>query len=240
MSPSPQDQVDPVDPESRSSYLDEGSNVEAAERKQTSVDNPIVGAIAFGLGSPIRVSIGASIRGNNVHEEALTVLYGGLVIGFICGVLGAGLIISKPKNEQIYNVLLQWCAILLTPLLGQRMNGYDSATWTRVITDQLVGSCIIIGGVCVLICCYVFSSAFLNSSENNSSLIPRISSALSRNTGFELEFALVPVTGVAQFDIASAGQVEMVELGDVATLDAVGVAVEYAEELDNMAVANAV
>jgi len=219
MSPSPQDADPPVIDTAPAATI----NATSGERKQTSVDNPIYGAISFGLGTPITVAIGAAIRGINVHQEAMTVLYGGLVIGFICGMFGACII--GQKNEQFYNVVLQWCGILLTPLLGRVMSGYASATWSRVVVDSLVGSCIIVGGLCSLVCCCMVVCV-LGSGGDSSMTYSMVPASLSnmmnsnREPVAEPEFAPLPVsyeaasTPSAPVEVAVA-EVQMVETTDV-------------------------
>lgn len=217
MSPSPQDADPPVEVAAPTETAPA-----TGERQQTSVDNPINGAITFGLGAPLTVAIGAAIRGNNIHQEAITVLYGGLVIGFICGMFGACII--GQKNEQFYNVVLQWCGILLTPLLGRVMSGFASATWSRVIVDGMVGSCVIVGGFCALGCCCLFSCLLCNGGDTTNSMVPSSLSNMmsSRVPAEEPEFAPLPTNNGPAADIEMASvstEVEMAATTDVSAVD---------------------
>lgn len=113
--------------------------------------NPVCGAVAIGIGNAIGTSIGASIRNNNVHDETITNLTGGVITGAIAGLFACCL----PKyNEDSSSALkfsvgilhssLALAASLTAPLMGEALLHYDTK-WSEVVTDDLIGGASLLG-----------------------------------------------------------------------------------------------
>lgn len=119
-----------------------------------SISNPFVGAIAIGVGRAISTAIGAAIRENDVHSEALTVLAGGAITGAIAGLLGC-CIPETDNNSSLFLKMAEGvlvtgisvAAILTAPIMGEEclQLGID---WGQVIVDSLIGDATITA--CVL------------------------------------------------------------------------------------------
>lgn len=116
--------------------------------KQSPVSNPFVGAIAYGLSCAGTVALGATIRDNNVHEEAMTVLVGGVVCGGIFGFVGMLILVASPSMFKIVDPLFQLGAVFSLPAMGHLIQNYDSYKYTEIIIDMFVGGSIIGGGIC--------------------------------------------------------------------------------------------
>lgn len=114
------------------------------------VQNPLLGAIIYGLTGAACVSIGAAIRKNDIHAEAITVLCGGLLSGGIAGLLGTIFLVINPRSLITYESFLQCGAFFSAPILGISLIRNDMM-YTNVLIDSLVGSCIIFGCACILI-----------------------------------------------------------------------------------------
>ncbi len=117
------------------------------------VKNPFAGAVSFGLAGAAAAALGAVIRGNSVHNEAITVLVGGSVTGAIAGTLGC-CIPGRTKEAPLTLMLclgalessLALAAALTAPLLGETIM-HLGTTWSTIIIDELIASGVIVGGV---------------------------------------------------------------------------------------------
>lgn len=96
------------------------------------------------------MALGAVVRNNSVHDEAMTVILGGVVCGAIAGFVGMMILISSPGSFKIMDSLLQAGAVFSLPAMGHLLRDYDSYKYTDIIIDMFVGGCIIGGGIC---CC---------------------------------------------------------------------------------------
>lgn len=120
--------------------------------------NPVSGAIAIGIGNAIGTSIGASIRNNNVHDETITNLTGGVITGAIAGLFACCL----PKIQEdsssalkfsvgVLHSSLSLAASLTAPLMGEALLHYGTE-WSDVVIDDLIGTATFVGGALALGC----------------------------------------------------------------------------------------
>lgn len=114
------------------------------------VANPISGAITYGLGTAATVSIGAVIRKNRVHDEAMTILIGGVICGVIFGIVGLSMEMFAPSKFKAVDGILQCGALFSSPAMGYFVRQYSSYKYTEVVIDMFVGGCVASGG---LFCC---------------------------------------------------------------------------------------
>lgn len=123
-----------------------------ADNDSSQIKNPVTGAMVFGLSGAAVTAIGAAIRKNNVHTEAMSVLVGGVITGAIAGSVGccitgdhAGLPFKLQLGLSLIETSLALAASLTAPLMGDLVMGYDNK-WGRVIVDGLIGDATVIGG----------------------------------------------------------------------------------------------
>lgn len=127
-------------------------NAETNEQaKKSPVSNPVSGAITYGLGCAASVALGAAVRGHSVHDEAMTVVIGGVICGAVAGLMGSILLISLPQTFIVADYILQLIALLLLPFVGHELRAWTEFRYVYVLVDILIGSCIIAGGLCVFI-----------------------------------------------------------------------------------------
>ncbi|MDI9818878.1 MULTISPECIES: hypothetical protein [unclassified Legionella] len=107
--------------------------------------NPVSGAITIGIGNAISTSIGASIRDNNVHDETVTTLTGGVITGAIAGLFACCLPEVKKNSSSalkfsvgILQSSLALAASLTAPLMGEAVLHYGTE-WAEVVVDDLIG-----------------------------------------------------------------------------------------------------
>lgn len=142
---------------------DQNNNTNAAtieQAKKSPVSNPVTGAISYGLGCAAFVALGAAVRGHSVHDEAMTVLIGGVICGAIAGLLGSILLILLPQTFAVAEYMLQLAALLVIPFVGHQSHTWAEFNYVYVLIDILIGSAIIAGGVCALVSVIVFVTTF--------------------------------------------------------------------------------
>lgn len=142
------------------------------------ISNPISGAILTGLFGAADVAVGAAVRQNDVHDEAMTMLVGGVITGAMAGVVGCMIPSARNVPVQIklaigiLNVGLIVAAGLTAPLMGELILDNDTK-WGRVIVDDLIGGAILLGGTialvspCALLACCCGVSAVTNEYVTN-------------------------------------------------------------------------
>lgn len=123
------------------------------DQEQSKVRNPVSGAMAYGLGGAAIAATGAAIRDNAVHNEAMTILVGGVITGAIAGSVGC----CVPQTNESSNLCLRLglgvldlglnvAAFLSAPTMGELVMDLD-VPWGRVLVDELIGSATLTGGV---------------------------------------------------------------------------------------------
>jgi hypothetical protein len=133
----------------------------------SNVNNPISGAIAYGLGGALAVTIGASIRGNSVYNEALTILAGGAITGAFAGLVGCSIPTTNKDSEVrlrlavgVINTALGLAAFLTAPLMGEQCLNLGT-DWNQTVVDGLVGSATVAAcslGVAVAVGCCTYGT----------------------------------------------------------------------------------
>lgn len=118
--------------------------------------NPISGAISAGLGGAACVAIGAAIRDNDVDDEAMTQMVGGVITGAIAGFLGYCYELKSSDQEQTLcsiksalDIGLSFGALLTAQLMGEEILDRGT-TWEDVVVDNLIGGSILAGGACAI------------------------------------------------------------------------------------------
>lgn len=109
------------------------------------IANPITGAMSFGLVGALVAAIGASIRDNSVHDEAMTVLVGGVIVGAMAGTVGC--CTSNPSENAsacakftlgLLSAGIALTAFFTSPMMGELILDKDT-NWDDVIIDEIVG-----------------------------------------------------------------------------------------------------
>lgn len=109
--------------------------------------NPVSGAMIFGLSGAAVTAIGAAIRKNDVHSEAISVLVGGVITGALAGTIGCCITGENASlGLQLLEVSLSIAPSLTAPLMGDLVMDLDNK-WGRVIVDGLIGDATVVGGV---------------------------------------------------------------------------------------------
>jgi hypothetical protein len=115
----------------------------------------------YGPVASLSVLIGASIFGNDQDEEALTILVGGTITGFVAGLIAYFI---TPRVEYSLFVLKSIYLIFTTllplgyftaPIVGfEVLDNYPLSYYGTIILDLVIGSFILwIPLSCILICC---------------------------------------------------------------------------------------
>lgn len=125
----------------------------AKAASHSTVQNPIAGAVVYGLVGIVCVTVGASIRKNNVHDEGIAVLLGGLVSGAIAGSVGMYFAFKSPYIMVRLEPFLQSSAFFLAPAIGSFITGHHNIMFTNLLIDCLVGGSLLFGSVFILIAC---------------------------------------------------------------------------------------
>jgi hypothetical protein len=121
--------------------------------------NPCSTAISCSIGGCIAVIIGAAIRDHSVHDEGITLLTGGAIVGFGIGMILMTLFcIVPPQNALTVSVsagTLLLGANFLSIYVGLQILDYDIG-YTQVLADYFIGvgvlmACMIPCLICV--CC---------------------------------------------------------------------------------------
>lgn len=131
----------------------------------SSVQNPIVGALVYGLTGIVCVTLGAFIRKNNVHDEGVAVLLGGLISGTIVGAVGMFIFFRTPYLMIRLEPFLQSIAFFLAPAIGSFVIGHHHIPFTTLLIDCLVGGSILFGFAFVLVASVLPCS--ISSSDNH-------------------------------------------------------------------------
>jgi hypothetical protein len=119
------------------------------EKSSFAFSNPVKGAVA-GLGVSAVTAIGASIKGHDVHQEAMTNLVGGVIVGAIAGSLGC--CVPNPENFELcgkFSIYLLQAAIstgvtFTAPLMGETVMGLG-ANYMQTVADSFIGSGVVSG-----------------------------------------------------------------------------------------------
>ncbi len=125
------------------------------EESTNNINNPIPGAITYGLGGAAVTAIGAAIRGNNIHKEAMTVLVGGVITGAMAGTFGCCLPNTEDSSCSMkiacgaLNSGLQLAAFLTAPIMGEQIMDLG-ISWAPTVVDGLIGDGVILGGVAAI------------------------------------------------------------------------------------------
>ncbi|MFA6302034.1 MAG: hypothetical protein WC627_02735 [Legionella sp.] len=141
------------------------------KNNQTKKTNPLMGVSIFGLGATLIVALGAIIRDNKVHDEALAVLVGGAINGAIAGLVHSCIPTTNEDSNSclkfvtaVLDTALPITAFLTAPLMGEQYLGYGSS-WGETVLDEIIESASIAGSVelagataVVAGCCYNFFS----------------------------------------------------------------------------------
>ncbi len=120
------------------------------------INNPISGAMTFGLCGAAMTAIGAAIRKNSVHNEAMVVLVGGVITGAIAGSLGCCLPETKDVNLTmqicfgLLTIGLQLAAFLSAPKIGEHIMNLGTK-WNTTVVDELIGEGVLLGGLAAII-----------------------------------------------------------------------------------------
>jgi uncharacterized membrane protein YczE len=107
------------------------------------------------LGSAL-TSVGAVLRNNNVHDETLTMLVGGVYIGAVIGLVN-NLLPNTDENSsnclKITNAVIQVglgvAAGLTAPLVGENYLHYNTK-WNETAIDYFTGAAIATAGAIVI------------------------------------------------------------------------------------------
>lgn len=123
------------------------------KKNKLNLRNPVAGATAIGLGLPLATTIGAVVRHNDIHAEAMTTLVGGVISGAIAGTFGC-CVPEADKNSScclqfsvaVLSKALVTAAALTAPLIGEKCLNLG-ITWGQTVIDGLIGDAILLGGV---------------------------------------------------------------------------------------------
>jgi hypothetical protein len=137
----------------------------AKAASHSSVQNPIVGALVYGLAGIVCVTLGAFIRENNVHDEGVAVLLGGLISGAISGAVGMFIAFRSPHIMVRLEPFLQSSAFFLAPAIGSFVLGHHHIPFTTLLIDSLVGGSILFGFVFIVVASVLPCS--ISSSDNH-------------------------------------------------------------------------
>lgn len=116
-------------------------------------NNPVSTAITTALAGAAGVATGAAMRGNSVHNEALTILAGGAITGAIAGLVGCCI----PETDKDFSrsakfaiaaaqATLGLAATLTAQLMGEACLHLHT-NWDETVKDQLAGTAAITAGV---------------------------------------------------------------------------------------------
>lgn len=114
---------------------------------------PISSAVSMALGSAAAVATGAAMRGNNVHNEAVTILAGGAITGAIAGLFRCCI----PETDEDFSTsakfaiaaaqtTLALAATLTAQLMGEACLNLHT-NWDETVIDQFAGTATITAGV---------------------------------------------------------------------------------------------
>jgi hypothetical protein len=164
----------------------------------------------MGLFGAAQTAIGAAIRGNSVHNEAMTALVGGLVTGAMAGTLGCCL--PDTKNASfgltfgvvVLEMSLGLASSLSAPKMGEEIMGLG-IDWSTTVEDQLIGGCAVAGGLvavgAALCCSAVVANSIRNTFWGNSA-------STSRDGGVEIQLPQVDIP-VAEAVVVNAEAVNL-------------------------------
>ena len=142
--------------------------------------NPITGAFSC-LGLAACAAGGATYRENNVHDEAITMLLGGVMTGAMAGALGMCIIPKVNKESSASTRFASWLitlglevAVVLTAPEMAEVVGYDTANKEDTIVDTFIGmgfaTAVIVALGCLALCtcgiAYCRSTTFAQTQEN--------------------------------------------------------------------------
>ena len=134
--------------------------------------NPFNGALSFGPGGALGVTIGASIMRHDIHKLAMTILTGGAIIGAAAGLVGW--VIKQFGDDKSFmqkfsQYIVASAAFFTSPFMGEYIMQYN-LKWADLIVDQLIGSGIITGGVLAIVgfaYCFIALCGFKESASAN-------------------------------------------------------------------------
>ena len=123
------------------------------------LSNPIRGAFTC-LGMAACAATGAALRGNNVHNEAITMLVGGSLTGAMAGFLGMCALPKITEESSLTTHVYSWLlasglevgAIFTAPLMAELV-GYSVDNAKDTVVDTFMGIGVIGGGLVGLGAC---------------------------------------------------------------------------------------
>jgi hypothetical protein len=113
--------------------------------------NPVKGATA-GLVVSACTALGAKIIGHDVHQEALTTLVGGVIVGAIAGSFGCcvpnpdGFSCSGKFAIYLLQTAIGNAVTCAAPVMGEAILGLGS-NYSDTVIDTYVGSGVLTGGL---------------------------------------------------------------------------------------------
>jgi hypothetical protein len=137
------------------------------EQKSSNIQDPCSGAMSIGLVGAAVTAIGANIMGHSVHDEAMTVLTGGVITGALAGTFGCCLPDTQNANlgmKIAFGVLkagLGLAATLTAPLMGETILNLGTS-WSDTVVDGLVGGSVVAAGVIGLAATVVVGAGVLS------------------------------------------------------------------------------
>lgn len=125
----------------------------SGENKKDNMSNPFSGA-ATCFGAAACVAVGAAIRGNSVHDEAIAYLVGGSITGAIAGTVGMFTIPNTDDSTSLGLKICSWtlktglsiAATVTGPIMAELLVD-NSSSPMETVEDCFIGSAVVTGGM---------------------------------------------------------------------------------------------